>query len=65
MESTISSWMRRFSSTVEDAREAQRRLLESGVLDRFADKHGPNVVTEAGSTGSSAGCLAALALRAA
>jgi hypothetical protein len=27
-------------------------LLESGVLDRFADKHGPNVVIEADSTGS-------------
>jgi hypothetical protein len=24
-----------------------RRLLESGVLDRFEDKHGPNVVQEA------------------
>jgi hypothetical protein len=35
-------------ASVDDAREAQRRLLESGVLDRFADKHGPNVVTETG-----------------
>jgi histidinol-phosphate/aromatic aminotransferase/cobyric acid decarboxylase-like protein len=34
-------------SSLEEAREAQRRLLESGVLDRFTDKHGPNVVTEA------------------
>jgi hypothetical protein len=34
-----------FEST-EDAQEAQRRLLESGVLDRFEDKHGPNVVEE-------------------
>jgi hypothetical protein len=33
---------------LDDAREARRRLLESGVLDRFADKHGPNVVVEAG-----------------
>jgi hypothetical protein len=33
-------------ATVEDANEAQRRLLESGVLDRFEDKHGPNVVQE-------------------
>lgn len=40
--------------SVDDAREAQRRLLESGVLDRFADKHGPDVVTEASATGSSA-----------
>lgn len=31
----------------EDALEAQRRLVESGVLDRFEDKHGPNVVEEA------------------
>jgi hypothetical protein len=35
--------------TVEDAHEAGRRLLESGVLDRFADKDGPNVLVEAGS----------------
>jgi hypothetical protein len=33
--------------SVEDANEAQRRLVESGVLDRFDDKHGPNVVQEA------------------
>lgn len=33
--------------SVEDAQEAQRRLLDSGVLDRFEDKHGPNVVEEA------------------
>jgi hypothetical protein len=33
--------------SVEDANESRRRLLESGVLDRFADKHGPNVVQEA------------------
>jgi hypothetical protein len=39
-------------ASLEDAREAQRRLLESGVLDRFADKHGPNVVIEADSTWS-------------
>ncbi|MGZ8702068.1 MAG: hypothetical protein ACXWZY_07230 [Gaiellaceae bacterium] len=36
-----------FAST-EDAQEAQRRLVESGVLDRFEDKHGPNVVEEVG-----------------
>ena len=33
--------------SAEDAREAQSRLIESGVLDRFDDKHGPNVVQEA------------------
>jgi hypothetical protein len=33
--------------TVDDARESRRRLLDSGVLDRFEDKHGPNVVVEA------------------
>jgi hypothetical protein len=35
--------------SVEDANEARRRLLESGVLDRFEDKHGPNVVQLAAS----------------
>jgi hypothetical protein len=29
--------------SVDDAREAQQRLLESGVLDRFPDKSGPTV----------------------
>lgn len=40
--------------TEEDALEARHRLLESGVLDRFEDKHGPNVVrdAEAASDGS-------------
>jgi hypothetical protein len=33
-------------ASVEEAQESQRRLLDSGVLDRFADKHGPNVVVE-------------------
>ena len=32
--------------SVDDANEAGRRLEESGVLDRFQDKHGPNVVRE-------------------
>lgn len=32
--------------SVEDANEARERLLASGVLDRFEDKHGPNVVQE-------------------
>jgi hypothetical protein len=35
--------------SAEDAQEAQHRLLDSGVLDRFEDKHGPTVVTEADS----------------
>ncbi len=34
--------------TLEDANEAKRRVVESGVLDRFEDKHGPNVLQEAG-----------------
>ena len=34
-------------ASVEDAEEARGRLVESGVLDRFDDKHGPNVVLEA------------------
>jgi hypothetical protein len=29
----------------EDAQEARNRLVASGVLDRFADRHGPNVLT--------------------
>jgi hypothetical protein len=33
--------------SVEAATEARRRLVESGVLDRFDDKHGPNVLEEA------------------
>lgn len=33
--------------SVDDANEARGRLLESGVLDRFEDKHGPNVLEEA------------------
>jgi hypothetical protein len=34
-------------ASVDDAQEARGRLVESGVLDRFDDKHGPNVVQEA------------------
>jgi hypothetical protein len=34
-------------ASVDDANEGRRRLVESGVLDRFEDKHGPNVVQEA------------------
>jgi len=33
--------------SVADAEEARERLVSSGVLDRFEDKHGPNVVVEA------------------
>jgi hypothetical protein len=33
--------------SVDEAEEARRRLVESGVLERFEDKHGPNVVQEA------------------
>jgi hypothetical protein len=36
--------------SVDDANEARSRLLGSGVLDRFEDKHGPNVVEEASSS---------------
>ncbi|MEK6273930.1 MAG: hypothetical protein AABM30_01170 [Actinomycetota bacterium] len=32
--------------SAEDAQEAGQRLEESGVLDRFEDKHGPNVLEE-------------------
>jgi pimeloyl-ACP methyl ester carboxylesterase len=35
------------SSTLADAEEARSRLEESGVLDRFEDKDGPNVLEEA------------------
>jgi hypothetical protein len=34
-------------ASVEDAEEAQGRLIESGVLDRFEDKDGPSVLQEA------------------
>jgi hypothetical protein len=33
--------------SLDDARTAERRLVDSGVLDRFADKDGPNVLVEA------------------
>ena len=33
--------------SLDDAKEAERRLLDSGVLDRFDDKRGPNVLEEA------------------
>jgi hypothetical protein len=34
--------------TVEDANEARTRLVSSGVLERFEDTHGPNVLVDAG-----------------
>jgi hypothetical protein len=34
-------------ASLDDAYEARARLVESGVLDRFEDVHGPNVVQEA------------------
>jgi hypothetical protein len=34
--------------SLEDANEARDRLLASGVLDRFDDMHGPNVLVDAG-----------------
>jgi hypothetical protein len=33
--------------SLEDANEAHGRLVDSGVLDRFEDKHGPNVLVDA------------------
>jgi hypothetical protein len=39
-------------ASLEDAHEAKKRLEDSGVLDRFADKHGPNVLEEAVSEGT-------------
>jgi hypothetical protein len=35
--------------SVEDAREGRRRVMESGVLDRFEDKSLPVIVEEADS----------------
>ncbi len=35
-------------SSLEDANEARDRLVASGVLDRFEDTHGPNVLVDAG-----------------
>ena len=34
--------------SLEDADEARTRLVSSGVLERFKDKHGPNVLVDAG-----------------
>jgi hypothetical protein len=35
-------------SSLEDANEARDRLVSSGVLDRFDDTHGPNLLVDAG-----------------
>ena len=35
-------------SNLEDANEARDRLVSSGVLDRFDDTHGPNLLVDAG-----------------
>ena len=35
-------------ASVADAEESARRLRESGVLARFSDVHGPNVLVDAG-----------------
>jgi hypothetical protein len=35
-------------ASLEDANEARDRLVSSGVLNRFEDKHGPNVLVDAG-----------------
>jgi hypothetical protein len=35
--------------SLEDANEARARLVSSGVLERFEDKHGPNVLVDAAS----------------
>jgi hypothetical protein len=34
--------------SVQDANEARERLVASGVLERFEDKHGPIVLVEDG-----------------
>jgi hypothetical protein len=34
--------------SLDDANEARERLLSSGVLDRFEDKHGTNVLVDSG-----------------
>jgi hypothetical protein len=34
-------------ASVDDAEEGRDRLVSSGVLDRFEDKHGPNVLVDA------------------
>jgi hypothetical protein len=43
-------------ASVEDARKPRGRLLDSGALDRFADRHDPTVVEEAWRAPQSAAC---------
>lgn len=38
-------------ASAEDAEEASGRLEASGVLDRFEERHGPNVVEEVSASG--------------
>ena len=35
-------------ASLDDAKEARDRLVSSGVLNRFEDTHGPNVLVETG-----------------
>jgi hypothetical protein len=35
-------------ASLDDANEGRARLLSSGVLERFEDKHGPTVLIDAG-----------------
>lgn len=35
-------------ASLEDANQARDRLVSSGVLNRFKDKHGPSVLVDAG-----------------
>ena len=35
-------------ASLADANEARARLVSSGVLERFDDTHGPNVLVDAG-----------------
>ena len=42
-------------ASLADAQEAQRRLVASGVLERFDDVHGPNVLEEAEGTARTGG----------
>ena len=39
--------VQRVLRSVDDAEEGRDRLVSSGVLDRFEDKHGPNVLVDA------------------
>jgi hypothetical protein len=34
-------------ASLEEANEARERIVSSGVLNRFEDKHGPNVLVDA------------------